>query len=62
MSDLVTLRRGLGDDALHYLDGLSLFGADDAHHLPDDLHPDGAGYELLGRRFHRAAFVDGPFR
>jgi len=61
MSELAAARRKSGDDALHYLDGLTLLGPDDARHLPDDLHPDGAGYELLGRRFHEAAFVDGPF-
>jgi len=61
LRELVAQRHSLGDEALHYLDGLTLFGPADAGHLPDGLHPDGTGYELMGQRFHQAAFVDGPF-
>ncbi len=39
------------DPALHYLDGRRLLGPADAHHLHDRLHPDAAGYALMGRRF-----------
>ncbi|MEY3691631.1 MAG: hypothetical protein RJB57_1287, partial [Actinomycetota bacterium] len=46
---------------IHYLDGLSLFGPDDAGDLPDLLHPNREGYARMGARFHRLAFVDGPF-
>lgn len=51
------------DPALHYLDGLSLYGADDARALPlpDGLHPDTATHRLIGERFAAAAFgADGP--
>jgi len=43
--------RSTNDPNIYFLDGLHLFGADDAKHLPDDLHPDAAGYELMGKRF-----------
>lgn len=39
-----------GDPNLHLFEGLDLFGADDAAMLPDDLHPNGEGYELIGQR------------
>ncbi len=49
------------DPALHYLDGLSLYGADEAvtHPLPDGLHPDTATHRLIGERFAAAAFGAG---
>ncbi len=50
ISRVVSVRQE-GDPNLHYLDGLSLFGAQDAHDLPDDLHPNPAGYERMGERF-----------
>lgn len=40
-----------GDRALSYFDGLDLFGAADAEDLPDDLHPNAAGYVRMGERF-----------
>ncbi len=43
------------DSALHYLDGLDLLGAADAARLVDGLHPDTAGYRLIGNRFAAAA-------
>ena len=49
--DVVEKRRAAGDPALHYVDGLTLFGAEDAHDLPDDLHPNPAGYRRMGERF-----------
>ena len=54
--------RGTSDPALHYLDGLMLFGHDDADRLPDGLHPDGDGYATMAERFHQAVFdCGGPF-
>jgi hypothetical protein len=53
-----------GDPNLHYLDGTTLYGADDAveHPLPDALHPDTATHRLIGERFARYAFTGaGPF-
>ena len=40
-----------GDDHIHYVNGLDIFGAESAHLLPDDLHPNAEGYELMGRNF-----------
>lgn len=58
LADLVERRRRLGDSHLRYLDGLDLLGADEAADLPDDLHPDAAGYARMGDRF--AALVLRP--
>ncbi|MEM7221086.1 MAG: GDSL-type esterase/lipase family protein [Pseudomonadota bacterium] len=49
--DVVERRRAAGDAALSYVDGLTLFGAEDADDLPDDLHPNAAGYVRMGERF-----------
>jgi lysophospholipase L1-like esterase len=59
IEQVVNVRRHLGDANLHYLNGLELFGAADAGGLPDDLHPSGAGYQLMGERFARLAFGAG---
>ena len=50
-----------GDGNLYYLDGLSLFGEEDAGDLPDDLHPNPAGYIRMGERFapHLSSLVAG---
>ncbi|MFW6291956.1 MAG: GDSL-type esterase/lipase family protein [Spirochaetota bacterium] len=39
-----------GDERLTLFEGTDLFGESDAHLLPDGLHPNGEGYELIGRR------------
>jgi hypothetical protein len=59
VGEVVAARQVAGDRALHLLDGLNLFGVDDAHLLYDDLHPSPEGYALLGRRFAAAAFGEG---
>jgi lysophospholipase L1-like esterase len=41
----------LGDGNLHYVDGLTLLGEEHAHLLPDRLHPNQEGYEIIARRF-----------
>ncbi|MGC0249073.1 GDSL-type esterase/lipase family protein [Pseudactinotalea sp. Z1748] len=38
------------DDDVHLVDGLQILGLHEAHLLPDGLHPDGEGYELMARR------------
>ncbi|MCF7838418.1 MAG: GDSL family lipase [Candidatus Marinimicrobia bacterium] len=44
--------RECGDDNVHYFSGLELFGEDlVADYLPDLLHPNGDGYEIMGRNF-----------
>lgn len=40
-----------GDKQVHYVNGLDVFGADLAHLLPDDLHPDADGYRAMGQNF-----------
>jgi lysophospholipase L1-like esterase len=40
-----------GDGHLHYVNGLDIFGTENAHLLPDDLHPDAAGYRIMGQNF-----------
>jgi hypothetical protein len=60
MTEIVTTRQELGDKHLHLVDGLQLFGPDDASLLPDGLHPSGAGYRLIAERFHKLVF-EGPF-
>lgn len=52
------------DPNLHYIDGLRLYGENDAIALPlpDGLHPGTEGHELIGRRFAEIAFGEGgPF-
>ncbi|MFJ9896618.1 GDSL-type esterase/lipase family protein [Streptomyces sp. NPDC091280] len=55
--------RAATDPNLFHLDGLALYGASDHAELPlpDDLHPDAATHRLIGERFARLAFSDGPF-
>ena len=43
--------RAHGDKRIHYVNGLDVFGADLAHLLPDDLHPDADGYRAMGQNF-----------
>ena len=51
ISAVVAARSDAGDEQLSYLDGLGLFGERDAGDLPDDLHPNAAGYVRMGERF-----------
>ncbi len=63
LADIVA-RRASADSRLFYLDGLRLYGPDDADELPlpDRLHPDAATHRLIGERFAAVAFGDGgPF-
>jgi hypothetical protein len=61
-AEIVTARHAAGDEQLHLMNGPDLFGPDDVADLPDGLHPNAAGYQRMGERFHRLAFRDGPFR
>lgn len=56
IAEVVDTRRGLGDKHLAHISGLDLFGEPDAPGLPDDLHPDPAGYRQMGERFATRAF------
>ena len=61
-AEIVEARRQGGDLHLHLLRGPDLFGEDDVPDLPDGLHPNAAGYQRMGERFHQLVFVDGPFK
>lgn len=58
IQEVVGVRQRGGDTNLHYLNGLQLFGEADAGDLPDDLHPNPAGYARMGERFAKAVFSD----
>lgn len=49
--ETVELLQRRGDRSIRYLNGLDLFGAEDADCLPDGLHPNAEGYERIGERF-----------
>jgi hypothetical protein len=50
LSELVTLRAKT-DPNIYYLDGLKLFGHEDAPTMPDGIHPDAAGYRVIAKNF-----------
>lgn len=54
IENVVTTRQQAGDNNLHYINGLCLFGENDAGDLPDDLHPNPDGYRRMGKRFSNA--------
>lgn len=56
---VIDVRQEQGDPHLDYWNGLELFGPDDTHDLPDDLHPNPRGYIRMGERFHKAVFSPG---
>lgn len=51
VAQAVQTLRNQGDQHVHYIDGLDIFGPEDVHLLPDELHPNAEGYKLMGRRF-----------
>jgi len=57
----VVAQRAATDDRLFLLDGLALYGAQDAEEqpLPDGLHPDAATHRRIGERFAAAVFGPG---
>jgi len=57
LEDAVARMRDYGDDNVHYFSGLDLLGEDLAdRHLADGVHPDGDGYEIMGRNFAERIF------
>jgi lysophospholipase L1-like esterase len=59
LEDVVAARVRAGDEHIRYLSGLALFDASDAPDLPDDLHPNAAGYRRMGQRFYERALKGG---
>tara|TARA_Y100000031_G_C7872520_1_gene227018 strand:- start:10 stop:438 length:429 start_codon:yes stop_codon:yes gene_type:complete len=51
VTDAVELLKAQGDSNIHYVDGLKIFGPEYVDMLPDELHPDAKGYEVLARSF-----------
>ena len=58
LEGVVEARAKTGDAAIRYLSGLALFDEPDAPDLPDDLHPNAAGYQRMGERFFATALKD----
>ena len=56
--DRIVRQRAADDPNLYLLDGLQLYGEQDAVNLPlpDALHPDAATHQLIAERFARLAF------
>ena len=48
LEEVVSLRK---DKNLHYMNGFELMNEHDVDLMPDKLHPDSAGYRLMGERF-----------
>ena len=38
-----------GDENITYIDGLNIFDSDNAHLLPDNLHPNNEGYSIMAK-------------
>ncbi len=51
IAEAVERLRRHGDEHLHYVDGLGLFGPDFVHHMPDLLHPDAQGQHALAEQY-----------
>ncbi|MGI5149686.1 GDSL-type esterase/lipase family protein [Plantactinospora sp. CA-294935] len=50
VGDAVAVLRLRGEARLHLVDGPSVLGPDEAHLLPDGLHPNADGYRLMAER------------
>ena len=51
VAEAVDRMRRHGDEHLHYVNGLDLFGPGLAHHMPDKLHPDAEGNRRLAEQY-----------
>jgi len=56
IEDAVKKMRAHGDEKLFYVNGLDIMGPDEAHHLPDALHPDAEGYRVMAKNFEQVVF------
>jgi lysophospholipase L1-like esterase len=53
---IVELLQKRGDKNIYYVDGLNIFGADSEEHLPDKLHPNAKGMEIMAENFITEVF------
>jgi lysophospholipase L1-like esterase len=61
VGDIVGICQKYGDQNIHYVDGLQIFGsAEAALHMPDQLHPDADGQFVLAEHFIKAVFEKYP--
>ena len=56
IAEAVESFRRRGDEHIHYVDGLRLFDARQAEHLPDNVHPSAEGYRIMGANFLQEVF------
>jgi hypothetical protein len=53
LAEACQILRSRGDGNLHYVDGMSLMGADDVHLYEDGIHPSAEGYRFLADAYSR---------
>lgn len=53
LAEAVDVLRELGDDHLHYVNGLDLMGPEDVHLYEDGIHPSAEGYRFLAEAYGR---------
>jgi hypothetical protein len=51
IAEAVDILKQRGDEHIHLVNGLDLFGPHLAHHMPDQLHPDAEGYRVLAKQY-----------
>ena len=54
VKEAVDILRKNGDKQIFYVNGLDILGAEHLHLLPDHLHPNSAGYKMMGENFASA--------
>jgi lysophospholipase L1-like esterase len=57
VAEAVESFRRRGDDRIYYIDGLKLFDESMAEYMPDNLHPNATGYQLMGENFLKEVFA-----
>lgn len=53
VKEAVEVFQNRGDQKIYYVDGLTIFGKDLVEYLPDGVHPNGRGYELLAENYDK---------
>ncbi|WP_246067072.1 SGNH/GDSL hydrolase family protein [Paenibacillus koleovorans] len=53
--EAVAILTAAGDRNLHYLDGLDILGSQHAGYLPDQLHPNAEGYQIMAENLLQTA-------